>query len=54
MDRPPPPQSRLDIAVMTEERVDVYWNDTPPVQPIPVGLQPLLVDDFIPEYEEIA
>ena len=53
MDRSPPP-ARVDISAMTEERVEVYWHVKPPVQPIPVGLQPFLVDDFIPEDEEIA
>ena len=53
MDRPLPPD-RVIITTIMAERVEIYWHVTPPVQPIPVGLHPFLVDDSIPEYEEIA
>ena len=51
--RPPPP-SRVAIATMMSERVDIYRHVPPPGQLIPVGLQPFLVDNYIPEDEEIA
>ena len=53
MDRPPPP-SGVAIATMTEERVNIYQNVPPPREPIPVGDLPFLVDNTIPEDEEIG
>ena len=53
MDRPPPP-ARVAIATMTAERVELYRHVPPLGQPIPVGVQPFLVDDSILEDEEIA
>ena len=53
MDRPPPP-ARVAIATMTAERVELYRPVPPLGQPIPVGVQPFLVDDSILEDEEIA
>ena len=53
MDLPPPP-IRVAIAIITAERVELYQNVPPPGQPIHVGVQPLPVDDSIPEDKEIA
>ena len=39
---------------MTTEREDIYQYVPPPGEPIPVGDLTLLVDDGIPEDEEIA
>ena len=49
----PPPQSRMAIATMTSEQVELYRHIPLPGHPISVGLQPLLVDDSIPEDGEI-
>ena len=47
VDRPPPP-SRVAIYTITEEQVKLYRHISSPGQPIPVGVQPFLVDDSIP------
>ena len=39
---------------MTTERADLYWYVPSPGHTILVGVHPFLVDDFIPEDEEIA
>ena len=55
---PPPPHllppSRVTIARMTEERVDLYWRVTPPGRRITVVLDPLPVYKFVTEEEEVA
>ena len=50
----PPPPSRVTIAIMTLERFELFWNVPLPGDPIPVGVLPFLVNDDIPEDEEIA
>ena len=50
----PPPSARVALANMTAEREDLYRHIPPPGEPIPVGDLPLLVNDDIPEDEEIA
>ena len=47
----PPPPTRVAISTMTAERVKLYQNVPPPGHPIPVGVQPVPVDDSIPEDE---
>ena len=53
VDRPPPP-AIVDVATMKAERVKLYRRVPPMGQPIPVGVQPFVVDDSIPEDKEIA
>ena len=50
----PPPLSRVDIATMMAERVELYRYIPPPGHPIPVGLQPFQVDESILEDKYIA
>ena len=52
-DRPPPP-ARVAIAAMTADLVDIYWHIPPLGQPIPMGVQPFLVDESIPEDKDIS
>ena len=52
--RTPPLPSRLAIAIMTAECVGMYRHVPSPGHPIPVGLQPFPVEDYIPEEEDIA
>ena len=47
VNRPPPP-ARVDLATMTKEREELYWQVLLSGDPIPVGELPLLVDDGIP------
>ena len=47
LDRPPPP-ARVDLATMTKEREELYWQVLLSGDPIPVGELPLLVDYGIP------
>ena len=49
-----PPPSIVAISIMTAERVELYQHVPLPGQPIPVGVQPLPVDDSIPEVKKIA
>ena len=53
VDRTPPPD-RVTITTMTTERVEIYQHVPPPGEIIPVGDIPFLMDDVIPEDEEIA
>ena len=53
MDRPPPP-TRADIVTIALERVELYRSVPLMVQPIPVRMKPLHVDNSIPEDKEIA
>ena len=55
VDRPPPP-ARVALATMTMEREELYRYVPLPGETIPVGEPtfPLLVDDSIPEDEDIA
>ena len=50
----PPLHARVAVATMTAERFDMYRHVPPPVQPIPVGVQPFPVNDSIPEDKDIA
>ena len=50
----PPPPARMAIPTITAEWADVYRKVPPPGQPTPMGVQPFLVDDSIPEDEEIS
>ena len=47
VNRPPPP-ARVDLATMTKEREELYWQVLLSGDPIPVGELPLLVDYGIP------
>ena len=53
VDRPLAP-SRVAIATMMAERVELYRNVPLPGQPIPAGVQPLPVDDTTPKDADIA
>ena len=53
VDRPPPP-SRVAIATMAVERVELYWHVTPQVEPILEGELNSLLYGAIPEDEEIT
>ena len=50
----PPPPSIVSLAKMTGEREELYRHVPSPGEPIPVGDLTFLVDDDIPEDEEIA
>ena len=49
-----PPPDRVTITTMTTERVEIYQHVPPPGEIIPVGDILFLMDDVIPEDEEIA
>ena len=53
LDRPPPP-AIVAISNMTAEQVELYRHVPPPGHPIPVGVQPLSMDDSILEDKEIS
>ena len=50
----PPPLARVAIGTITEEQVDMYLHVPPSGHPTPVEVQPFLIEDYIPEEEEIA
>ena len=53
--RATPPPACVNIARITEERVDLYWRSpTPPRRSIPVELDPFPIDDSVPEDEEVS
>ena len=50
----PPTSERVSISTMMADRFELYRHAPPPGQPINTRVQPLLVDESIPEDEEIA
>ena len=51
--RPPSP-ARVSISTMTVEGVELYWHVPLPGQPVPVEVQPFMLEYSIPKEEEIA
>ena len=52
VDRTPPP-TRVTLERITAERVSLYSYVPPPGENIPIYIKPLLVDDLVPEEDEI-
>ena len=53
VDRPLPP-ARVAISTMMADQVDMYRSVPPPGQTIDVRVQPLPMEDYIPEEKEIT
>ena len=53
-DQPPPPPVRVMIGRMATERADLYRRVTPTGRIISVAVTPFMLDDSIPEEEEVA